>query len=86
MAWGTARYDGAITHFLQSIQNNHILIRHVQRQDLARVNDQREHTRRDQDGDEEGGNRVEAGPTVPLDEEGGDDHTYGAEGVLSERV
>ena len=45
------------------------VLRNVQREHFARVNDERDHTRRDENRDENRRNRVEARPAIVLYEQ-----------------
>lgn len=54
---------------------------HGQEQGLGAADDERDGGGEDHDGDEEGGERVEARPAVEVHQQGGDDDRDGAEGV-----
>jgi len=65
---------GKERYLVQGMRNAVGALRDVQREHLARVNDERDDARCDEHGDENGRDGVEAGPAVPLDEHRRHDH------------
>ena len=63
-------------YLIQGIRDAVSLLRNIQREHFTRVDNERDHARRDKNGDENRRDRVEARPAVVLYEQRRYDHTH----------
>lgn len=73
------------THLVQSVLNVYLLFSNVQAKNFSSVDNQRNHAAGDENGDEERSYRVESGPAIKLDKDGGYNDSDRSQGVLSKR-
>lgn len=80
---GTREGEGDKTYLVQGICDVVGALRNVQREYFARVDDEWDHARSDQQRDEDRRDRIETGPAVKLDEQRRYDHPDRAQRVLN---